>query len=142
MTEAHNVEKLWRLSGCAWCFEPQEATPAIGVKEPGPVTFGCFNAFAKITGQLVDMWAELLKQTAGSKLLLKSLAAANPSSQGALRERFRQLGVSGDRIEMIGQVPDARRHFEFYNCVDVALDTYPYHGTTTTCEALWMARRW
>jgi predicted O-linked N-acetylglucosamine transferase (SPINDLY family) len=55
-----------------------------------------------------------------------------------LREQFASCGIAADRIEMLGRIPDIGRHLELYRRVDIALDTYPYHGTTTTCESLWM----
>jgi predicted O-linked N-acetylglucosamine transferase (SPINDLY family) len=55
-----------------------------------------------------------------------------------LTGQFAEHGIPGQRIEMLGRVGYLRRHLELYHRVDVALDTYPYHGTTTTCEALWM----
>jgi len=53
-------------------------------------------------------------------------------------DRFAALGVAGGRIELQGWEPSAAGHFSAYNHVDIALDTYPYNGATTTCEALWM----
>ena len=52
--------------------------------------------------------------------------------------QFAEHAVAAERIEMLGQIAEPRRHLQFFNRVDVALDTFPYHGTTTTCEALWM----
>ena len=138
MTDAMNVEKLWRLTGCAWCYEPREELAEIEPKKSGALTFGSFNAFAKVNSPLVELWAELLKRTPGSRLLLKSAGAGEASSQRLVREMFARFGIAEDRIEMLGQTANAREHLEQYNRVDVALDTYPYHGTTTTCEALWM----
>jgi protein O-GlcNAc transferase len=132
------VEKLWRLSGCAWCYEPREGMGEIKERREGPVTFGSFNAFAKINLPLVELWAELLKRVEESRLLLKSAGAGEASSQRVLREMFGRFGVAANRVEMVGQTAEARAHLDHYNQIDVALDTYPYHGTTTTCEALWM----
>jgi predicted O-linked N-acetylglucosamine transferase (SPINDLY family) len=138
MTDALNAEKLWRLPRCAWCFEPGEGAPDIRPRPGGAITFGCFNAFAKINPRLTRLWAELLKRLPGSRLLLKSSGAGAASAQKRIIGQFVQQGVSADRIEMLGRTADARKHLEAYNRVDVALDTYPYHGTATTCEALWM----
>ena len=107
-------------------------------REDGPITFGCFNAFAKINAKLAEIWADLLKRVPESRLLLKSAGAGEASSRQRIIGQFAEHGVAGERIEMLGRIADPRRHLELYRRVDVALDTYPYHGTTTTCEALWM----
>jgi len=137
-TDHLNVEKLWRLPGCAWCYEPPEDAPDVQTRENGCITFGCFNAFAKINSRLVAIWAQLLKSTPGSRLLLKSAGAGETSARQRLTGEFAKHDIPGERIEMLGRVADPRRHLELYHRVNVALDTHPYHGTTTTCEALWM----
>jgi predicted O-linked N-acetylglucosamine transferase (SPINDLY family) len=138
MTDLLNVEKLWRLPQCAWCYQASENAPEIQTRPDGPITFGCFNAFAKVTPQMLDLWADLLHHVPGSRLLLKSAGAGQASAQLRLREQFARHGIPGERLEMLGWTHDPRHHSELYSQVDVALDTYPYHGTTTTCEALWM----
>ncbi|MGD0390044.1 MAG: tetratricopeptide repeat protein [Tepidisphaeraceae bacterium] len=138
MTDALNVEELWRLPGCAWCYDPPEDAPEIQLRGNGPITFGCFNAFAKINRKMAAIWAELLKRVAGSRLLIKSAGAGEASSRRRLTDQFAEFGIPSDRIEIRGTIADLHAHLELYGQVDVALDTYPYHGTTTTCEALWM----
>jgi predicted O-linked N-acetylglucosamine transferase (SPINDLY family) len=138
MTDSLNSEKLWRVDGCAWCYEPHPAMPEIGRRDNGPVTFGCFNAFGKLNEPLVDLWAQVLGNVGGSRLLLKSAGAGESSSRENVHRWFESRGIAADRIEMLCQMTDSRQHFEMYNRVDVAFDAYPYHGTTTTCEALWM----
>ncbi len=133
-----NVEKLWRLPTCAWCYQPSADAPDVQPRGDQPITFGCFNAFAKINPKLVAIWAELLKRVPGSQLLLKSAAAGEASVRQRLTGQFAEHGIPGQRIEMLGRLNSLRGHLELYHRVDVALDTYPYHGTTTTCEALWM----
>ena len=73
-----------------------------------------------------------------SRLLLKSTGAGEASSRKRLTARFAEHGIPEERIEMLGRTANGRQHLELYHRIDVALDTYPYHGTTTTCEALWM----
>jgi protein O-GlcNAc transferase len=136
--DALNVEKLWRLPTCAWCYHPPDEAPDVQARPSGPITFGCFNAFAKINEKTISLWADLLNRVPASRLLFKSAGAGQESSRTRLTGRFTDLGVSADRIEMLGRTSDARDHLKLYGRVDIALDTYPYHGTTTTCEALWM----
>jgi len=138
MTDRLNVEKLWRLPGCAWSYQPSEDAPEIQPRGNRPITFGCFNGFLKINPKTVAIWGELLKRTPGSRLLLKSAAAGEASSRQRLTGQLAEHGISGERIEMLKWVDHVRDHLALYHRVDVALDTFPYHGTTTTCEALWM----
>jgi predicted O-linked N-acetylglucosamine transferase (SPINDLY family) len=138
MTDQLNAEKLWRLPRCAWCFHAAEDSPDIRPREDGPITFGCFNAFAKINPPLLRIWAHILNRVPDSRLLLKSAGAGEASSRGQLTAEFARHGVAADRIEMLGKIADPRRHLELYHRVDIGLDTFPYHGTTTTCEAFWM----
>jgi protein O-GlcNAc transferase len=133
-----HVEKLWRLPGCAWCYEAPEDSPEVRARGEGPVTFGCFNTLAKINDRLLELWAEILIGVPGSRLLLKSAGVAQVFVQKRMREVFASRGVAGERIEMMKHVVGVREHLALYGRVDVALDTFPYHGTMTTCEALWM----
>jgi len=137
MAESQNVEQLWRLPTCAWCYQPPENAPEIQPRREGPITFGCFNNFRKIAPKMVEMWAELLQRVPESRLFFQG-RGADLFSQEGLRARFVELGVPGERIETVGWVEDPRKHLEYYQQADIALDTYPYHGTTITCETLWM----
>ncbi len=87
----------------------------------------------------MNIWADLLHRVPESRLLLKSAGAGEASSRQRLRDQFARHGIAGDRLEIRGTIKEPRQHLEAYSQVDVALDTYPYHGTTTTCEALWMS---
>jgi predicted O-linked N-acetylglucosamine transferase (SPINDLY family) len=102
------------------------------------VTFGSFNNIAKINSKVIAVWARLLRGVPGSRLVIK-----NPSlSEQVTRERYRALfaaeGIAGERLDLLGMVPDDRAHLAAYERIDIALDTFPYNGATTTCEALWM----
>ena len=136
MTDHLNAEKLWRLPACNWCFQPPDNAPEIRPREDGPIAFGCFNAFSKINAKLTAIWSDLLKRVPSSRLLLKSTGAGEASSRQRLTGQFAGHGIPEERIEMLGWTADARTHLELYHRIDVALDTYPCHGTTTTCEAL------
>jgi predicted O-linked N-acetylglucosamine transferase (SPINDLY family) len=138
MTDSLNAEKLWRLPVCAWCYQPRSESPEIKPRIEGPITFGCFNAMSKINPRLIAIWADLLKKAPASRLLLKSAGAGVASARQRLIAEFARHGIAADRIEMIGRIDDPQKHLGLYHRVDIALDTYPYHGTTTTCEALWM----
>jgi predicted O-linked N-acetylglucosamine transferase (SPINDLY family) len=138
ITDHLYAEKLWRLPQCAWCYDPPAEAPQIQPRQNRPITFGCFNAFAKINRETIAIWSDLLKHNKESTLVLKSAGAGESSSHQRLTGEFIKHGISIDRIELRGRVKDIRGHLEVYGLIDVALDTFPYHGTTTTCEALWM----
>lgn len=140
-TEHLCTETLVRLPSCFLCYRPPDESPA--VEQPpcennGYVTFGSFNNLAKINSDVIALWAQLLQEIPDSRLILK-----NPSLRDrAVRERFQTLfaevGVDRHRIDLMGYIPEDTAHLGVYGRVDIALDTFPYNGTTTTCEALWM----
>lgn len=150
MTDAHadpvgvadelHTERLVRLP-CAWCYTPQPGVPEVSplpAAELGVVTFGCFNNLAKVNDEVLASWAEVLGRVPGSRLLLKTGALREALPRELLLERLARDGVSAERVEFSGALPTLAAHLEAYRRVDVALDPFPYHGTTTTCEALWM----
>jgi len=135
------TEKLYRLPRGFLCYGPAEDSPPVVVTPAaarGHVTFGSFNNLAKVSGETRTLWARILAALPGSRMLVKAPGLRNPSAQRALLEAFAAHGVAAERIDLEGLVPSPSGHLERYGTVDIALDTYPYHGTTTTCEALWM----
>ncbi len=134
-------ETLIRLPGCFLCYAPPTHAPDL---EPGPcehrdyVTFGSFNNFAKINPDVLKLWAEVLKATPKSRLLLKSTSSGDPTAQSVIREGLMKNGVEQERIKFADYRSTPTSHLAIYNDVDIALDTFPYNGTTTTTEALWM----
>jgi predicted O-linked N-acetylglucosamine transferase (SPINDLY family) len=139
--EALHTETLWRLPGGFLCYEPSADAPAVGelaARERGFVTFGSFNAPAKLSPACVRLWAALLGAVPGSRLLLKAGAFADAEMRGRVAAAFAAQGVAAERIEFRGYAESAAEHLATYNDVDIALDTFPYNGTTTTCDALWM----
>ena len=140
-TEAWHTEELVRLPRCFLAYQPPAEAPEPGelpANHAGSITFGSFNNISKVTPETVSLWAEALHGVHGSRLLLKSGALAVESVRRRLAEQFEQHGVAPSRLQMHGVFPSHRNHLEMYRQVDIGLDTYPYHGTTTTCEALWM----
>ena len=134
-------EKLLRLPVCNWCYGEPESAPAV---QPLPasagkaICFGTFNNFAKASPAIMDLWAAILTKIPSSRLIMKSLGLTGESVRGRINEWFASRGISADRLDIRGRLPDVASHFEAYNEMDIALDTFPYDGTTTTCEALWM----
>ena len=139
--EAWSTETLLRLSGGLHCFQPPDH-PGICVDPPmmknGFVTFGSFNKLAKVSPQTVEHWADVLTAVPNSRLFLKSKPLAEVETRGRVAQVFEKHGISAERLELVGWVSGDKDHLEAYGKVDVALDTFPYNGTTTTCEALWM----
>jgi protein O-GlcNAc transferase len=140
-TEQFHTEKLMRLPGCFLCYRPPADAPEVRplpANSNGRITFGSFNHIAKISSVTLHLWSEILKALPGSKLLIKNHGLAQDSARENLLKRFAAEGISADRLELHGKIPSTRDHLDLYNQVDIALDTFPYNGTTTTCEAMWM----
>ena len=140
-TEHLHTEKLIRVPECAWCFEPDASAPEI---EPLPalkngfVTFGCFNNMAKLNPSLFETWAEILLRVPGSHLRLKARTLTDDGVRKELKSYFTERGIEEDRLDFFGHTKKIADHLNHYQSVDIALDSFPYHGTTTTCEAMWM----
>jgi predicted O-linked N-acetylglucosamine transferase (SPINDLY family) len=135
--DALHTEKLLRLPDGFLCYRPPDEAPATD-RADGPVTFASFNNFSKVTPRAIDAWAEILRQVPQARLMLKAKGLNEPVMQERARESFVSRGIDAQRVEVSRQQPSRREHFEQYRSVDVALDTFPYNGTTTTCDALWM----
>lgn len=133
-------ETLLRLPEVFLCYRPPDAAPA-PAEVNGPqeaVTFGSFNELPKLSPELIQCWCRILGQVPGSKLLLKATALKDPDTRKRVIHRFEVAGVSPDRLELLGRTATLAEHLALYAGVDVALDTFPYNGTTTTCEAIYM----
>jgi predicted O-linked N-acetylglucosamine transferase (SPINDLY family) len=133
------TERVLRVSGSYLAFSvlypapPVEPPPCL---RSGHLTFGCLAPHYKITDDVILAWAEILCAAPNARLLLKNTAMDDPSNQVALYRRFARCGVAQERVVVEGPT----EHYEFletYKWVDIALDTFPYNGGTTTAEALW-----
>jgi predicted O-linked N-acetylglucosamine transferase (SPINDLY family) len=136
-TEESYSEQLFRLSPTAWCFATPEAVD-ITPLSARPITFATFNSFAKVTDAMLTLWLELLTALPDARLVLKARGLDSPTVRNRVQQRLAEAAVDPSRVDLLRRVPDVRSHLALYNKVDIALDTFPYHGTTTTCEALWM----
>ncbi|GEM_PF-754616 len=140
-TERYYTERLVRMPECFLCYLPEKLAPQI--EEPpfarnGYVTFGSFNNLAKVSDQILRTWAEILRAVPDSRLILKSKGLAGKIACSRVFDLLEKEGVSAQRVELHAAMPTIAQHLGLYNRIDIALDTFPYHGTTTTCEALWM----
>jgi len=140
LTEKHNTETLIRVPSGFLCYTPelpQTTVVDLPALESHVITFGSFNVFPKITDKMLKLWTEILLSVPDSKLLIKAKLFLEKQNNEIVQQRFEALGISKERLILIAFTPDTKSHLEVYNQVDIHLDTFPYNGTTTTCEALW-----
>ena len=134
-------ETLVRFAPTAWAYDPPAEAPETGVPPctlGRPVTFGCFNNLTKITDATIALWARVLAAVPDSRLLLKGRGLSDDAVRTRYSARFERLGLPAARIDWLERTAGIAEHLAQYRRVDIALDTWRYHGTTTTCEALWM----
>ena len=139
--DAWASETLVRLEGGFLCYGGVKDAPEPTVPpclKTGTVTFGSFNNPAKVSAATFDAWATLLSRLPQARLLLKGAPFADAATRASFEARFGERGVAAERIELVAWLPGAAAHLATYHRVDIALDPFPYNGTTTTCEALWM----
>jgi predicted O-linked N-acetylglucosamine transferase (SPINDLY family) len=141
LTDAFYTEDLVRLEGGHLCYRPFEDSPEVRelpALANGYITFGSFNNLSKVGETLIGRWASILAGVPGSRLFLKAKPLADLETREFILALFARNGIARDRLELTGWAENTGSHLELYGKVDIALDTFPYHGTTTTCEALWM----
>jgi protein O-GlcNAc transferase len=142
MTESHNSEQLYRLPGSFICYhpplDPPDLTP-LPMLEQGNVTFVAYNNFAKLNQPLLALWVRVLHEIPGSRLALKDRALIHDFEfRFELLDRFAEMGITADRLIFKDRTDTVHAHLEALAEGDIALDSFPYSGTTTTCESLWM----
>tara|TARA_B100000579_G_scaffold423923_1_gene427653 strand:- start:204 stop:1898 length:1695 start_codon:yes stop_codon:yes gene_type:complete len=99
------------------------------------ITFGSFNNFLKLSDNVIKVWSKILKSVENSKLILKSYNSYNTRT---VLDKFKKYGVENSIIIYDrSNYSDLKDHLDLYESVDIALDTFPYNGVTTTFEALW-----
>jgi len=142
VTDRFHVETLLRMPEIFSVFRAPDRSPDVaGLPAPGNgyVTFGSFNNLAKITPQVIRLWAEILDQVPDSRLALKCWGLLGKDSAGKMvQDEFRSNGIDSERLILLGGSISQEDHLRCYNRIDMALDPFPYSGTTTTCDALWM----
>jgi protein O-GlcNAc transferase len=140
VTDDLYTEKLVRLPDTYSCFQPLANSPDVGAlpaMQSGHVTFGSFNNFIKMTPEVLQTWAHILQRVPTSILLLKYRSFEAQKIRALVLVAFAQHGVQPARIHFLGS-DDYHTHLRAYHQVDIALDTFPHNGDTTTCDALWM----
>jgi protein O-GlcNAc transferase len=139
--DAFSSETLLRIPNGFHCYRPPANSPQV----PSPphlrnkhITFGCFADLPKINPGVIMMWAAVLRAAPGTRLLLKCRQFADESVRDKYLAMFGAAGVSPVRLTLLDRSPTTLDHLSTYSEIDIALDTFPYNGTTTICEALWM----
>ena len=142
-TEEKTSETIWRLPRCYVGYEPLENAPEITelpCKKTGIFTFSSFNNLRKLTPETFALWIEILKAVPNSRLVLKCASSDvfSPLIAERIQTPFVEQGINPKRIFLYGAFATDEDHLNLYNQVDLHLDSIPYTGCTTTCEALWM----
>ena len=137
-SDVRHTEKLARLPHSQWCYRPfVQCTAATSppVQKNAHLTFGSFNQVLKLSQTSRRLWAQILSRVPGSKLVILGVPAG--PAHDRLVADFAKAGIGADRVRVVPYV-SLKDYFAWYNEVDIALDTTPYSGGTTTCDALWM----
>jgi predicted O-linked N-acetylglucosamine transferase (SPINDLY family) len=139
--DEYHSETLMRLPDGFLCYGPPENAPGVSglpALKNGHITFGSFNNLPKINPEVIGLWSRLLHQVADSRLLLKSRQFADEHVRQRFLDLFSGCGIGAERVRLLPRVASTAGHLAVYDQVDIGLDPFPYNGTTTTCESLWM----
>lgn len=139
--EAAGSERPVRLEEGFLCYTAPANAPdvaALPAATAGHITFGSFNHLLKVNAGVLDLWSAVLRRVPGSRLLLKGGWLDLPAMRRRLLEGLARRGIAAERLDLMGRIAGTGDHLAAYGGVDIALDTFPYNGVTTTCEALWM----
>jgi predicted O-linked N-acetylglucosamine transferase (SPINDLY family) len=137
-SDAFHTERLYRIDRCFVCYSPPSELPALPNRPQRPITFGSFGSVLKLSDASLDLWAKVLHAVPGSRLVLKAAYLEKPIVRDFLLDRLAQRGIDQSRVTIEAFTPGVRDHLLAYANIDIALDTIPYAGVTTTCEALIM----
>ncbi len=138
--ETLSSEMPIKLPACFYCYQPHQNSPPVNelpALQTGYVTFGCLNSYSKVTPPLLELWAAILQALPHAKLLMQNISLADATARQSFETRLNSVGIATDRV-IIKNFAPVPEYLKIYHQVDIALDTYPCNGGTTTCEALWM----
>jgi predicted O-linked N-acetylglucosamine transferase (SPINDLY family) len=141
MSERYYSETIFRLPATSTCYHPPRVSPEVGSLPAlalGGITFGSFNNLVKVTHEVRALWARILLATPGSRLMLKAGPLADNAMKQKLMAEFAGYGITAERLILAAHDAGHFEHLDRYNTIDIGLDPFPYNGTTTSFEALWM----
>ncbi len=139
--EAWFSERLVPLAESWFCYAPLEPAPEVSATPAltsGHVTFGSFNSLTKINAEVIATWAGILQRVPGARLLMRCWQLTHEDLREQVRQAFATHGIATERLQLEGPIVSLRSHLAEYGRVDIALDSFPYVGGTTTAEALFM----
>ncbi len=140
-TEQWCGETLIRADPCFLCYTPPAELPGVSSgpsASDGIIRFGSFNAAAKLSPQTLELWGRVLVAVPNSRLVLKASSFIDPLLRDEVRAQLVSWGAPADRLDILSPAMATSDHLAMYSKIDIALDPFPYHGTTTTIEALLM----
>ena len=140
--QQYHTEKLVFLPNGYLCYSPDDLQPTVKdlpMLRKGYITFGCFNNINKLSAGIIKIWVDILNAVPNSRLILKFAQGIDSQVREYYDNLFAEHGLENpkERLMISGWLQESE-HLELYNKVDIALDTYPYNGTTTTCQTLLM----
>jgi predicted O-linked N-acetylglucosamine transferase (SPINDLY family) len=119
-----------------WCYDPLAHEPSVNAlpaSHNGYITFGSLNNFCKINADTLRLWAGVMRAVPTSTLVMLTPREARPR----VLQTLKSAGVDSDRIRFLDRAP-RERYLNYYQQIDIGLDTFPYNGHTTTLDSLWM----
>jgi predicted O-linked N-acetylglucosamine transferase (SPINDLY family) len=140
MTEQFYTEELARMPESFLCYLPDSESPEVGslpTLASGHITFGSFNNFVKVSPKVIDLWTAIMRAIPDCSLMMKGKSFLDKASCHYAINMFTQEGIDPERI-ILQPFEQSPSYWESYNLVDIGLDTFPWNGITTTCDALWM----
>lgn len=136
--DRYHTERLLRLAGGFLCYLPFPESPPVARTKRDVITFGSFNHQPKINPEVIRTWVAILNAVPGSRLVLKNSAIAHGTTAQRCRDAFGRHGIRSDRLVFLESKPLYADHLATYHEIDVALDPFPYNGTTTTFDSIFM----
>lgn len=137
--ERFYCEHVARVDGSYLAFAPPTLAPDVAgapCAATGAITFGCLASQYKMTPEVMAAWGRILDRAAQSTLVLRNAALGSAGVRRCVQEALAANGIARDRVRMLGPA-DHGEFIRMYDAIDVALDTFPYSGGTTTMEAIW-----
>ncbi len=137
-TERLHTERLVRMPHSQWCYQPVYDIPVVPVpprQDPPRIVFGSFNQYPKLSDACLDLWCEVLRRLPAARLHV--LDVRTERTAAAFSGRMQARGVDASRITLLPRLAIGD-YFAAISAVDIALDTIPYNGGTTTLDILWM----